>query len=35
MMDAIYNPTINANIISDSFVLTFLGDEPLALSRKI
>uniref|UniRef100_K3ZC80 Uncharacterized protein n=1 Tax=Setaria italica TaxID=4555 RepID=K3ZC80_SETIT len=30
MVDALYKPTVSANIISSSLALTFLGDEPLA-----
>uniref|UniRef100_K3ZMF2 Uncharacterized protein n=1 Tax=Setaria italica TaxID=4555 RepID=K3ZMF2_SETIT len=33
-VDALYNPTVGANIISSSLALTFLGDEPLALINR-
>jgi hypothetical protein len=35
MVNALYNPMIGANIMSNFFTLTFLGNETLALASKI
>jgi hypothetical protein len=34
MVNALYNPTIGANILSASLVCTFLANEPIALTNK-
>ena len=34
MVQTLYNPTIGANIMSTTFALNFLGDEPLAPIEK-
>jgi hypothetical protein len=31
-VDALYNPTVGANLMSDEFALAFLGDRILTLS---
>jgi hypothetical protein len=35
MMDVMYNLSIGANLMSSSFALTYLGDEPFAPTTKI
>jgi hypothetical protein len=35
MVDVLYNPSVRANLMSASFALTYLGDEPFAPKTKI
>jgi len=30
MVDVLYNPTVGTNLMSKSFAITYLGDEPFA-----
>jgi hypothetical protein len=34
MVDALYNPKVRANIMTESFACTYLGNEQIALTTK-